>query len=208
MRARRPRVERSLTVIESAMTVVERILTTVERVNRLIAIVVGVVLAAMAAWILVDVVLRQVGEGLGASEELASYVMAFTASWGLCYALTERAHVRIDLIRLRSGAIGRASLDLVSMATLAAVICVVAWQSWPVLAKSLGQGSRANTPLETPLWIPQSIWFAGWIWFAVITVTLLGCGVALLVRGARERFDATLGTATDVDENIRRETGS
>ena len=44
---------------------------------------------------------------------------------------------------------------------------------WQVLGKSLAGNATANTPLETPLWIPQSIWLAGWFWFAAASLVLL-----------------------------------
>lgn len=62
------------------------------------------------------------------------------------------------------------------MATLNLVAWTIALHAWPVLAKSLSNGSTANTPLATPLWIPQLLWLSGYIWFA-ITTSVLGLRV-------------------------------
>ena len=175
----------------------ERLLERTRRANAVVALAVGVLLAATALFILVDITLRQLGRSLGGSDEIAGYVMAITASWGLGYALVELAHVRIDLVHRRLPGAGRALLDVIAIAALALTVALVAFQCWPVLGKSLSRGSRANTPLETPLWIPQSLWFGGWIWFAATALVLLAAAVGLLVQGRREPFDRWFAAADE-----------
>ena len=167
----------------------ERLLDGSRRANAVVATAVGVLLALTAAYILVDITLRQLGRSLGGSDEIAGYVMAITASWGLGYALVELAHVRIDLLHRRLPGGGRALLDVVAIAALALSVALVAFQCWPVLEKSLARGSRANTPLETPLWIPQGLWFGGWLWFAASALLMLAAAVGLLLQRRREPFD-------------------
>ncbi|MPL90064.1 hypothetical protein SDC9_36109 [bioreactor metagenome] len=170
------------------------------RANRLVALVLGAALIATVLFILVDVVLRKLGAGsLGGSDELSGYVMAAVASWGLACALVERAHVRIDVLRLRLTAPGRALMDIFAMIVTNGIVLLIAWHCWPVLEKTLARGSRANTPLETPLWIPQGIWFAGWAWFAFSATALTLIGLAYFISGQRARFDATLGLGSELD---------
>ena len=160
-------------------------------------------LAATALFVIADITLRQFGRSLGGSDELSGYAMAITASWGLGYALLERAHVRIDLVHRRLPGAGRAALDIASIAALAATAALVAFQCWPVLEKSLSRGSRANTPLETPLWIPQSLWFGGWLWFAGCAVVMLVAAVGLLANGRRGEFDDWFGASDEGDAALR-----
>lgn len=180
----------------------ETIVTSLRRINSMIALAVGAVLALTVAFILVDISLRQLGNSLGGSDEISGYVMAVTASWGLSYTLLERAHVRIDLLRLRMASTGRACLDMLSIAALAITVTVVAFQAWPVLGKSLQSDAHANTPLATPLWIPQTIWFAGWVWFAVTALTMLVCGIGLLLTQRRETFESNFGTISEVEAEL------
>lgn len=140
------------------------------RVNLGIAIALGVLLLLTVGFTIADISLRAMGNSLGGSDEISGYVMAIVASWGLGYALIERAHVRIDLLRRRLLGRVRSVLDVSALATTAIVAVVVAWRAWPVLSKSLERGATANTPLETPLWWPQSLWFAGWVLFAVTAI--------------------------------------
>ena len=182
----------------------ERLLQGLRRANAAAALAVGALLALTALFILADILLRRVGGGLGGSDEIAGYVMAITASWGLGYALLEGAHVRIDLLHRRVPGTARATLDLVAIGALAATVALVAFQCWPVLEKSLARGSRANTPLETPLWIPQALWFGGWLWFAASALLMLVAALGLLAAGRRESFDRHFA-ATDETASLLAE---
>ncbi|WP_258549213.1 TRAP transporter small permease subunit [Thalassospira profundimaris] len=169
------------------------------RINSLIGFIAGLVLVACVILILADIILREAGISFGGAEEISGYVMAGVASWGMSYALGELAHVRIDLIRLRLQQRGRALLDLIAIVALAATAVVIAVQSWPVLAKTIERGSSANTVLATPLWIPQSIWLSGWIWFAVFSCVLVILTLALLVKGRFDEADALVGARSEVE---------
>jgi TRAP-type mannitol/chloroaromatic compound transport system permease small subunit len=182
---------------------VEALLSALRRANRAVGLACGAALFLTGTFILVEIVLRQAGGALGGSDEISGYAMAGIAAWGAAYALTERAHVRIDLIQRRLAPKARAALDLLALTALTATAAIVAFYAWDVLAKTLARGSRANTPLETPLWIPQSIWFAGWVWFALSALALLAIATALVLRGELAAAERAAGA---VDE-LQAETG-
>ncbi|WP_349358120.1 TRAP transporter small permease [Stappia sp.] len=170
------------------------------RVNAGLALVLGVVLIVTAGFVILDITLRQFARSLGGSDEISGYVMAGVASWGLSYALTELAHVRIDLVRQRLAAGGRALMDLFSITVLAGTAVIIAVQAWPVLEKTLARGSRANTALETPLWIPQLVWFSGWLWFAVSASLLVVLTAVLVARRDLGTAENLVGAGTDTGE--------
>lgn len=164
------------------------------RLNRAVALAVGAGLLACAGFILLDVVLRQVGASFGGTDEVSGYAMAIATSWGMAYTLLELGHVRIDLIRSRLDAGGRAAADLFALLTLTLTITLIAWKCWPVVGRSIANGSRANTPLETPLPLVQIPWFAGWVWFAAMAwVTLLAAGL-LVARAQLAEAERAVGT--------------
>jgi TRAP-type C4-dicarboxylate transport system permease small subunit len=68
--------------------------------------------------------------------------------------------VRIDLLRSCAASFGRALFDLFSMVAVSTVVVLIAIKSWPVVERSLTNGSRANTTMETPLALVQIPWFA------------------------------------------------
>ncbi len=169
------------------------------RLNRAVAALVGIALLATVALILAEVGLRATSQGLlGGTDEISGYVMAGASAWGFAFALLERAHVRIDLLHRRLPDLGRAALDLLAMASLAVVAGLVAFHGWSVLAKTIARSSRSNTALEIPLWIPQSIWLAGWVWFAFCALALLVAGAVLVARGALAQSEAVIGLVDEV----------
>ncbi len=178
----------------------ETVLKTLRRTNGVIAILIGILLLACAAFVLVDVLLRQVGSSLGGTDEISGYVMAIATSWGMAYTLSELGHVRIDLLRARARPRGRALFDLFSLLALTMTITLIAVQSWPVLERSLVNGSRANTPLETPLALVQAPWFAGWIWFAIAAWLTFVAAVTLVLRGDFGTSEAAIGTFGELEQ--------
>lgn len=171
------------------------------RANRIVALLLGLALVATVAYVLVDVIGRKTAwESLGGSDEISGYVMAAVASWGLSCALLDRAHVRIDFIRQKLRTNGQALMDIFSMIVTNGVVLLIAYQCWPVLQKTLESGSRANTALETPLWIPQGIWFAGWAWFALSATALSLVGIAYFATGKQARLADSIGLGSEIDQ--------
>ena len=179
----------------------ERILHGLRRINRGVAAGCGILLGACTIFILVDIVLRRFAHSFGGTDEISGYVMAALTTWGFGYALVERAHVRIDLLRKPAPFGLRAVLDLLSMAAVASVAAMLAWYSWPVLMRSLTNEARANTALETPLVIPQALWWGGLAWFAAMSILMLLVGCVAL---ARRRFTA-VEQAIGIDDSQQQE---
>ena len=179
------------------------VVSVLRRINDRIAVVVGGVLLAGVAMIFVEVVLRRLGlAALGGTDEISGYIMAAATSWGLAYALTTLAHVRIDLLRQKAPSPVRAVLDLLALGALAGVALAVAWKGWAVVARSIGNASRANTPLETPLWIPQALWWSGWLWFAVAACALWLAAAALLIGGDQAAAERAVGTGSEREDAV------
>ncbi len=163
------------------------------RLNRGVAILSGIVLLICAGFVLLDIVMRQLGSSLGGTDEISGYVMAIVTSWGMGYALLELAHVRIDIIRSRVGQVGRSIFDLFAMLVLTGAISLIAFKCWPVLERSLANGSRANTPLETPLALVQTPWFIGWVWFAIVSWLTFLAALGLVLKGEFGQSEAAIG---------------
>jgi hypothetical protein len=69
-----------------------------------------------------------------------------------------------------------------------------------VLSRSLARGSLANTPLETPLWIPQSIWVGGWIWLSLVSGLLAICIFALIMQRRWRQVEDVAGMTSEVKD--------
>ncbi len=177
----------------------QTMLFALRRLNRLIALLVGVLLMACVGFVLLDIVLRQLGSSLGGTDEISGYVMAIATAWGMSFTLIELGHVRIDVLRSRGGSRGRAFLDLVAMLSLAMTVALIAIRGWPVLARSLANSSRANTPLETPLALVQAPWLAGWVWFALVSWLTFLAALALVARKDFAASESAIGTFGELD---------
>ncbi|MEJ6392979.1 TRAP transporter small permease [Gymnodinialimonas sp. 2305UL16-5] len=169
------------------------------RLNRAIALLVGLGLLGMAAFVVIDIGLRQVHASFGGSEELAGYAMALVSSWGMAYTLLELGHIRIDLLRSRCGSLARAFFDVFSMAVMSGVVLTIAIKCWPVVERAITNGSRANTPLATPLAWVQVPWFAGWVWFALMSCIVTLAALSLILRGRAAETEPVIGAFAEQD---------
>lgn len=178
------------------------ILTRLRKLNRGLAVLIGIGLLLCVAFVLSDIVLRQIGASFGGTDEISGYVMAIAAAWGMAFTLLELGHVRIDLLRSRVATRGRVLFDLFSMLVLTLTITQIAISCWPVVAKSIANGSRANTVLETPLWLVQIPWFAGWAWFAVMAWITLMAALVLFLQGRFDDTERAIGAFAEQDSLI------
>lgn len=162
-------------------------------INKGVALVVGFGLLICAAFVLTDIIMRQIGSSLGGTEEIAGYAMALATSWGMAFTLLEMGHVRIDILRSRFDTFKKAMFDVFSMIVMSGVIITIAIKSWPVVERSLTNNSTANTPLETPLIWVQLPWFAGWVWFALMSTIITLAALSLLVKRRHAETENFIG---------------
>jgi TRAP-type C4-dicarboxylate transport system permease small subunit len=159
-----------------------RMIDTLRRLNKGVALCVGAGLLICAAFVLTDIIMRRFGTSLGGTEEIAGYAMALATAWGMSYTLLEMGHVRIDILRSQVDSFKRALFDVFAMIVMSGVIITIAIKAWPVLERSIKNGSTANTPLETPLVWVHLPWFAGWLWFALMSTLVTLAALSLLVK--------------------------
>ena len=174
------------------------------RINRAIALVVGLGLLVCVGYVLLEITLRRFGTSLGGTTEITGYVMAVTTAWGMGFALMELSHIRIEVLRTRFAGWGRVFLDLLAMLAMSATVVIIAFRAWPVLARSITNNSRANTVLETPLWIPQSLWFAGWVWFALMCCAVTFLTIILVLQGRLGDVESRIGIRNEVADELEQ----
>jgi TRAP-type C4-dicarboxylate transport system permease small subunit len=151
---------------------------------------VGGVMNAVAGWslnlcavlICLEIAGRQVGFTLGATLEISCYILAFSISWGLAKALTERQHVRIDLILNRTPLRVRQLLHLVALLAMLTWALFLAYGAAALTMESYEFQATDRSTLGIPLLWPQGLWTAGIAFFAVIvSVTLIEVVIAILL---------------------------
>ena len=123
------------------------------------------------------------------------------------YTLITRGHTRIDFLVSRFPVKVRALLNCIAMVTLAGTVLFAAFRGWNVLSETIEFQSTATTPLQTPLWIPQSMWYVGIVLFATITLYLAANSVWLFAHGRIDELNRYYGPQT-LEEEIESEAGA
>ncbi len=75
-----------------------------------------------------------------------------------------------------------------------------------LLSESLEFQSTSTTPLQTPMWLPQSMWLTGWALFTVVAVYMALHSLALLFGGRHVELNKAYGPQT-LEEEIESEAG-
>lgn len=139
-------------------------------------------------------------------DEVGGYTLAITGAIGFSYTLITRGHTRIDFLVSKLPAQWRSPLNTLAMVTLAGLAVFAVMRGWVVLSESIEFQSHSTTPLQTPMWIPQALWLAGWALFMVAAVYMALHCLTLLLRGAHDQVNALYGPQT-LDEEIESEAG-
>ena len=156
--------------------VMNRLLLSAKQISQIAAWGSGLLLFLASLMIAVEVVLRKAfALSIGGADELSSYALAISCTWGFSYALFRKSHIRIDILYTRLPRVFKHTLDILANFLLLFYITVLCYFASIVVKTSIEKVSTANTPLATPLWIPQSLWLAGLIWFGLtILLTIIG----------------------------------
>lgn len=139
-------------------------------------------------------------------DEVGGYTLAVVGAVGFSHTLLTRGHTRIDFLIGKLSIRIRSALNALAMISLAAMAVFAVWRCYAVFAESIEFQSRATTPLQTPLWIPQGLWLTGWALFAIVAVFMACHAVWLSVQGRHEALNTCYGPQTLLEE-IESEAG-
>lgn len=155
-------------------------------VVRASAIACGWALMAISFATVFEIVARKLGYSLKSIDELGGYTLAATSAIGFSYALVTRAHMRVTLVVNWLPRPVRRLLDAAAMLSLAAMAAFCAWRGYAEFSTNFVSGRPSNTPMQTPLWMPQAVWFAGLALFALCSVlAAIHAAWLLFIDGAR-----------------------
>lgn len=109
-----------------------------------------------------DVIARKLfGVTMRGSDEITGYVFAASTTWAYAHCVFTRSNIRIDAAYLMAGNRTRAILDIVGLSLLGLYIFLLTRSAHTVVLESWQFNYTAQTPMATPLWIPQLFWFSG-----------------------------------------------
>ena len=163
--------------------------------------VAGALTLASVFLICFDVIVRKFfGYTVGGADELSSYAFAISTTWSLSFALMQRANVRVDVIYQYFSPRVAAFVDWIAIVALAVFIVMLTRYAFEVMNTSIVQNSAANTPLATPLWIPQGLWFIGLCWMVVVLALMLLRASIALVKGDIKTVHQLIGVRSSKEE--------
>lgn len=175
-------------------------------VSRFLAWVAGALILASAVLVSVDVITRSIMRvTFLESFELSSYAFAAAVTLGLAYTLTSRTHIRIEVVYSLFRRPTRIALDLVAIFLLAFVAIALAWFAGQTVLFTFEMGARSNTSLGIPMVIPQGVWLAGLIWFALTAVWLAVRSVFHLLARRHNEVSREIGVLAlheEIEEEI------
>ncbi len=172
----------------------DRLLQRANTFSRLAIWVAGALTLASALYITFDVIVRKtLGFSFGGSDELSGYAFAISISWALSFATLQRANIRIDTLYQKLPTRLCAVIDWVALVGLGIFIAYVTKYATNITLASWTRNATANTTLGTPLWIPQSIWLVGLIWFCVVLAVMLLRATTALITGDLPRVRQLAG---------------
>jgi TRAP-type C4-dicarboxylate transport system permease small subunit len=178
------------------------------RVSQIFAWLGGAMLLVAAVLVSAEVISRKLLTMVySGSDEIAAYLFAIGTSLSLAHVLVTRGHVRIDALYLHLPARARAALDIVALLALGFVAAAMLDRAFDLAQSNYLEWNRANTPLRTPLSLPQMPWVFGLALFLFsICVALLRASMALS-RDDLSAVRQTAGVASQ-DEEIETELAS
>jgi TRAP-type C4-dicarboxylate transport system permease small subunit len=170
------------------------------------AILAGYALVGLSLLVGFEVIARKFFNfSLQGVDEIGGYVLACVVAFGISFTLLERAHTRIDVVLGWLPRRLQPILHFLAFLSLGAFAVFMAWRAATTLDDSIAYQSIASTPLQTPLWIPQSIWVVGLLIFAVLSTAMAIHAGYLLVRHP-DAVNANYGART-IREEIEAELG-
>lgn len=172
------------------------------RTSRALAWAAGLlILLGCGALITIDVITRAIfRRGMVESFELSGYALAGAVGLGLAFTVTSKSNIRVDILLDVLPAWLRRPLDLLAAVVLAVVAVALAWHAWGTVAQSWGMGARSVSTLQTPMVIPQGVWWVGIAWFAVVAVLWPVHALLRWLAGDLAGADARIGSLRVTDE--------
>jgi TRAP-type C4-dicarboxylate transport system permease small subunit len=176
-----------------------------QRISRILAWIAGaVILFGCAGLITIDVVTRYFfRRGMVESFEISGYALAACIGLGMAFTVTSKANIRVDILLDALPDRVRVLCDILASLSLTIVAVTLAWFAFGTLQQSWSMNAKSVSVLQTPMILPQGVWWVGLFWFACMAVLVPAQAIARLVQRDRRGFDGLVGSLR-VSEEIEQ----
>ncbi len=187
------------------MNIIDKTLKGLDGIALRLVWVGGALLILAALIVTVDVILRKLFSiSMAGSDELSGYAFAIATSLSLTYALLHRSNIRVDALYQHLPEWLRCTLDILGNILLISFIGYVSWRASLLLADTYANQSRSISPLQTPLAIPQTAWFAGLVLFVVTGIVMTLASLIAFFKRDWSAIQQMFGIKS-LDEQIEEE---
>ena len=179
-------------------------------ISRILAWVAGaVILFGCAGLITIDVITRYFfRRGMVESFELSGYALAACIGLGMAFTVTSKANIRVDILLDALPDKMRVICDIIAALSLTIIAVTLAWFTFGTLQTSWSMNAKSVSALQTPMILPQGVWWVGLFWFACMAVLIPVQAVMRLLAGDRKGFDACIGSLRVTEEIEQAGAGS
>lgn len=173
-----------------------------QRISRVLAWIAGaIILFGCAGLITIDVVTRYFFKrGMVESFEISGYALAACIGLGMAFTVTSKSNIRVDILLDSLPDRVRVACDILASLALALIAVALAWHAFGTLQQSWAMGARSVSTMQTPMVLPQGIWWFGLFWFACMAVLVPIQAAARLLKRDRAGFNHLVGSLRVVDE--------
>jgi TRAP-type C4-dicarboxylate transport system permease small subunit len=173
-----------------------------QRISRILAWIAGaIILVGCAGLITIDVITRYLfRRGMVESFEISGYALAACIGLGMAFTVTSKANIRVDILLDALPDKVRVICDLIASLSLTIVAVTLAWFTFGTLQQSWSMNAKSVSVLQTPMILPQGIWWVGLFWFAFMAVLVPVQAIAKLIRHDRKGFDGLIGSLRVTEE--------
>jgi TRAP-type C4-dicarboxylate transport system permease small subunit len=173
-----------------------------QRISRILAWIAGaIILVGCAGLITIDVITRYFfRRGMVESFEISGYALAACIGLGMAFTVTSKANIRVDILLDALPDKMRVVCDLLASLSLTIIAVTLAWFTFGTLQQSWSMNARSVSVLQTPMILPQGIWWVGLFWFACMAVLVPVQAIAKLIQRDRRGFDGLIGSLRVAEE--------
>lgn len=173
-----------------------------QRISRIFAWLAGAcILFGCGALISADVITRFLFKrGMIESFEISGYMLAACIGLGLAFTVTSKSNIRVDILLNAFPYRLRAACDLLAAIVLAVIALALVWFCWKTLAQSWAMNARSTSIMQTPMVLPQGVWWIGLFWFAFMALLLPLQAILRLQAGDQRGFDKMIGSLQVIEE--------
>ena len=152
----------------------------------------GIAIIVSAVFVTVDVFLRKfLGISVAGADEFSTYAFAAASAWSFSQVLLDRANVRVDILLQTLPKSATIFLDIIALLGLAAFSGFLMERAGHVVLETYASGSRSNTPLQTPLIVPQVVWLTGIVF---LNVNIVRLSIVVVAKARKRDWDGIVSS--------------